>query len=231
MLAFRHGHGKLFSVILGYRAVSVRNVVYQIVYAHFAARYGNRARLQPAQFKQIVYQARKAHGLVLNITIVSKPVLVLLYQPVAQRIRQAAYGCDRRSKLMGHVGNVIPPRLFKPRRLRNVLYHYYGAFVLAVRPKGGYCEAQHGFLIALLRPAAHAVGKHLFNHGMELAIHWRILYAFAMCAAHKRYGRGVELNYLSAFVNGYNALQQPVKHAFQPVSLKRKRAYCAAERA
>ena len=42
---------------------------------------------------------------------------------------------------------------------------------------------------------------------------------------------GVELNYLSAFVNGYNALQQPVKHAFQPVSLKRKRAYCAAERA
>ena len=187
--------------------------------------------MQPAQFKQIVYQARKAHGLMLNITIVSKPIIILFYQPVAQRIRQAAYGCDRRSKLMGHVGNVIPPRLLKPRRLRNVLYHYYGAFVLAVRAKCGYSEAQHGFLIALFRPAAHAVGKHLFNHGMELAIHWRILYAFAMCATHKRYGRGVELNYLSAFVNGYNALQQPVKHAFQPVSLKRKRAYCAAERA
>ena len=45
----------------------------------------------------------------LNITIVSKPIIILFYQPVAQRIRQAAYGCDRRSKLMGHVGNEFLP--------------------------------------------------------------------------------------------------------------------------
>ena len=132
---------------------------------------------------------------------------------------------------MGHVCNVIPPRLLKPRRLGNILYHYYGAFVFAARAKCGYCEAQHGFLTALLRPAAHAVGKHLFHHGMKLAIHRRILYAFALRAAHERYGRGVELNYAAAFVNGYNALQQPVKHAFQPVSFKCKRTYGTAQSA